>query len=76
MTTQPYANLTLKSDYLLVDETGLDEPRVDEMVVDEPRPKPLDYGMVYLWNRILNHFFMIWIFKVPLEVSPTIRTIM
>ena len=41
LTTQPYANLT----YLLVDETGLDEPRVDEMVVDEPQPKPLDYGI-------------------------------
>ena len=30
-------NQTLKSDYLLVDKTGLDKPRIDEMVVDEPR---------------------------------------
>ena len=29
------ANLILKSKYLLVDETGLDEPKVDETAVDE-----------------------------------------
>ena len=40
------ANLSLKSKYSLVDETGLDAPKVDEtavdkIAVDEPGPNPL-----------------------------------
>ena len=39
------ANLILKSKYLLVEETGLDEPKLDEtavdkIAVDEPGPNP------------------------------------
>ena len=37
-----YVSLDLKSKHLLVDKTELDEPQVDEIVVDEPGPNPQD----------------------------------
>ena len=36
-----YVSLHLESKCLLVDETGLDEPKVDKTGLDEPGPNPL-----------------------------------